>query len=384
MSTHYIVKIQKGLKDIFGNELKEDFSWEFKTPLPQISISPYGGSHHIKLDQEVLIISNTSLDLSSLKSKIEFFETETERKVAYEFLEYEKNPKEKEDIGMYYLRYTYILKPIKGLKKDTRYTVNIESGVMPKRGNRPTERIYTSTFRTYPPFRFIRSGFCSHCGFKLTTVPYLAFTNDPERESVKKNVSISPESKEDLLQDYSGCESYSLGFDENLLEPNTQYKVNLGSELTDIYGQKLENPQMTSFTTGELTPKMWGPNGYQLITPNIEPKLGIKTVNINKVFYIIQKLEPKDILVREQLVSYYITDKRRRSRKSVFRPRTLSTKWEFWCGCLQIQLSTSRMLFTAYKIQRFNPANKYRDIHPVPSNRRYSKIEPTHRRQTRR
>ncbi len=310
MSTHYTVTVKKGIKDIAGNILAEDFSWEFKTPLPRIDINPYNGAHHIKLDQEVYITSNTSLNLKFLQSKIEFFETETKRKVAYEFLEYEKNPKDEQDIGRYRLRYQYILKPEKELKKDTRYTVIINPGVMTKRGNRPTEQKYTSNFRTYPPFKFTGSGFCSHCGNKLTTVPYIAFTNEPEFVSAEKNILINPRGEQNPVRSYSGCYiAYDIGFDEDLLEPNTKYTVTLNSYLTDVYGQKLENPQEISFTTGELTPKMWGPSGYQIITLNIEPKLGIKTVNINKSFYIIQGLEPKDILVRERLAYHYTIDK---------------------------------------------------------------------------
>ncbi|MBN1694692.1 Ig-like domain-containing protein [candidate division WOR-3 bacterium] len=309
MATYYIVTVKKGIKDIAGNTLSEDFSWEFKTPLPDINISPYNGSHHIKLDQEVYITSNTSLNLESLKNKIEFFETETKRKVNYKFLEHEKNPEDEQDIGMYSLRYNYILKPVRELKKDTRYTVIINPGVMTERGNRPTEREYTTIFTTYPPFRFIQSGFCDHCGYKLTTPPYIAFTNEPEWESAEKNVIISPKAEENPLRNYSDCYiAYDLGVDDNLLEPNTKYTVNLRADLTDIYGQKLGNPQQISFTTGELTPKMWGPSGYQIITPNIEPKLGIKTVNIDKSFFIIQGLEPKDILVRERLNYYYSID----------------------------------------------------------------------------
>ena len=309
MSTNYTVTITKGIKDIAGNEIKEDFSWEFKTPLPEIYITPYNNSHHVELDQEVSITSNTALDIESLKSKIEFYETVTKNKVAYEFLEYEKNPKDEQNIGMYHLRYSYILKPRRELKKDTQYKVIINSGVMSKRGNRPTEREYISTFKTYPPFRFNQSGFCGHCGYKLTTIPYLAFTNEPEWENAEKNILIQPKGEQNPLQRYSGCYiDYDLGFNENLLEPNTKYNVDIRSGLIDIYGQRLENPQEISFTTGELTPKMWGPSGYQIITPNIEPKLGIKTVNIDKSFYIIQGLEPKDILVRERLNYYYSID----------------------------------------------------------------------------
>lgn len=309
MATHYTVTVKKGIKDIAGNTLAEDFSWEFRTPLPEIYITPYNNSHHVRLDQEVTITSNTALDIKSLKSKIEFFETVTKEKVYYEFLKHEKNPKDEQDIGMYRQRYSYILKPRRELKKDTQYKVIINSGLMTKRGNRPTEREYISTFKTYPPFRFTQSGFCGHCGHRLTTIPYIAFTNEPELVSAEKHVLINPRGEQNPVRSYSGCYiDYDIGFDEDLLEPNTKYTVDLRAGLTDVYGQKLENPQQISFTTGELTPKMWGPSGYQIITPNIEPKLGIKTVNINKSFYIIQGLEPKDILVRERLNYCYSID----------------------------------------------------------------------------
>ena len=253
----------------------------------------------IKLDREVQVTSNTSLNLKSFKSKIEFSETETKRKVVYEFLEHEKNPKDEQDIGMYHMRYSYILKPKRELKKDTRYTVNIAPGVMTKRGNRPTEQKYTSTFQTYPPFRFVNHGFCGNCGYKLTTMPYLDFTNKPEFVSAEKNIFIFPIGEENPLLNYSNCpiyKAYSLGFDDVLLEPNTKYTVDLKAGLTDIYGQKLENPQQISFTTGELTPKMWGPSGYQIITPNIEPKLGIKTVNINFMVNLLHLLLYRECL----------------------------------------------------------------------------------------
>jgi uncharacterized protein YfaS (alpha-2-macroglobulin family) len=308
MATNYTVTIKKGIKDIAGNEIKEDFSWKFCTPLPRISIYPSNGSNHIELDAAIYIKSNTPLNIKSLKSKIRFFEAETKRNTAYEFMEHEKNPKDEQDIGMYRLRYKYILNPRRELKKDTRYTVGINKGVMTKRGNRPSEKKYTSTFRTYPPFKFTGNGFCNHCGPKLTTVPYISFTNSPEWESVKRNVTVFPKTEKTLLNRYGGCGRYSFGFNNSLLEPKTEYRVNLNKNLTDVYGQKLENPQEISFITGELTPKMWGPSGYQVITPNIEPQLGIKTININKSFYIIQGLEPKDILVRERLNYYYSID----------------------------------------------------------------------------
>ena len=64
-----------------------------------------------------------------------------------------------------------------------------------------------------------------------------------------------------------------------------------------------------SITTGDLTPKLWGPRGYQIITPQLEPELGVKTVNIDRIFNTFVPLQPKDVLFRESLNGYWTLKK---------------------------------------------------------------------------
>ncbi len=304
MATNYKVTIKKGLHDVNGDTLEADFSWEFQTPLPIINIYPRNGQKDVDIDRSVDISSNTNLNIESLKSHIEFFETASNERVNYELLEYDKNPSDEQDIGMNRMNYRYNLKPLKPLRKSTQYTVRLNAGIMTTRGNRPTEKPVISTFTTYNPFRFEKSGFCGDCGSHLVTTPYLAFTNRPNYEGSYKYLTIDPEPEKSPFHRY-GCIPNAVGIDDRLLEPNTTYTVIIGEDMKDIYGQKIENPQTVSFTTGELTQKMWGPSGYQIITPNIDPRLGIKTVNINTAFYKMLALRPGDILVRERLDYYY-------------------------------------------------------------------------------
>ncbi|MCK4597904.1 hypothetical protein KAU04_07670 [bacterium] len=243
-----------------------------------------------------------------MKNHIEFYETLSSDPITYLFLESERNPKEDQDIGMHRVRYEYILNPKRNLKRDTQYTVTVNPGVMTSRGNRPTEKAVSSNFRIYPPFRFVATGFCTGCGRKLTTAPYLAFTNTPDFKRLEGFIAIEPEPKRWPFGRH-GCIKYSLAVNDLLLEPNTTYTVTLHPGLRDIYGQDIENDQTVTFTTGDLTPQMWGPRGYQIITPNIEPRLGIKTVNINTIFYKLLSLRPQDVLVRERLDDYYFTKK---------------------------------------------------------------------------
>ena len=305
MATKYTVKVKKGLRDIEGDELKDDYTWDFNTPAISIWFQPTDNSDHIELDQEVHIYSNVSLNIGSLKNRIKYFETISKEPILYNFLESEKNPKGEEDIGMYNLTYDYVLEPQKDLKKDTQYTVEIQAGVLPERGNMRTDKQFSTSFRTYPPFQFLKTGFWPGCGDKLTTVPYLSFSNIPEQESFEALVSIEPKTEKWPFYE-SG---YDTTLNDSLLEPKTTYTVTLKPGLEDIYGQELGNPQNVTFATGELTPKMWGPNGYQIITPNIDPTLEIKTININTAFYKLIPLKPEEVLVKEKLDYYNIIER---------------------------------------------------------------------------
>ncbi len=304
LATDYFVRVKQGLKDIHGNSQDQDFSWRFQTPLPGIRIYPSNNSHHIDPEKEVHIISTVALQLESLRDHLRFSETVSGKLVEFEIGESDRNPKDEYDIGMERIHYDYLVMPEKTLQKDTEYTVTVEAGLITNRGNRPTERSISSRFRTFPPFKFNSSGFCDYCGGKLTTIPYLNFTNRPDFDKMANFIEIEPQTEESPFHSYS-CLGYSIGINDYLLEPHTTYKITLKEGLIDIYGQSLENPQTISFTTGALSPKMWGPNGYQIITPNLRPTFGIKTVNINSVSYKLLPLRPEDILVRERLEYYY-------------------------------------------------------------------------------
>jgi uncharacterized protein YfaS (alpha-2-macroglobulin family) len=309
MATTFQVTITQGLRNLSGDELEENFSWQFQTPLPQIEISPSNGRDHIRIDAEIRIISTMALDTQSLQQHIEFSETLSKEPIAYRFSESDRNPRDDQDIGMHRMRFEYILDPRRDLRRNTQYTVTIHPGMMTARGNRPTEGAVISNFVTYPPFLFLRTGFCSRgCGRKLTTEPYLAFSNTPDLRKLEGGLTIEPQTERWPFGQH-GCESYSLAVNDLYLEPNSTYTITLHPSLTDNYGQEIENPQTVTFTTGDLTPQMWGPRGYQIVTPNIEPQLGIKTVNINTVFYKLLSLRPQDVLIRNRLDQQYFIEK---------------------------------------------------------------------------
>jgi hypothetical protein len=305
MATRYRVMILKGIKDIAGNQLKTDFSWEFKTPPIKIRLNPSPRNYqdHFQLEGEVIITSNIALKIDSLRSRLRFHKTGSRQPVDFELAESDRNPKPEQDVGFRRRAFQYIVRPDDPLEKDTEYQVTIASGVMPFRGNLATTAEYSTKFKTYPPFRFLKVGFSDHCGRKLKTRPRIDFTNFPKWESFQEHVTLHPSTGSWPFS--RRCDGrYCVGIDNMKLEPNTTYTLKLPSDLADVYGQDLENPQEVTFTTGDLTPQMWGPRGFNVVTPRVEPELAIKTVNIDTITYRLQPFRPSDILVRENLDNY--------------------------------------------------------------------------------
>jgi len=160
LSSNFRVTVAKGIRDIHGNELANELSWEFQTPLPQLQIDPYDGRLQVNIDVAIEVRSNAALDLESLEKKCSISETVSNRKVDYRLMEHEENAAENQDIGMGRIWFRYILKPDELLKKDTDYTVTISEGLKTQQGNRPLPHETTSHFKTFPPFRFLQAGFC--------------------------------------------------------------------------------------------------------------------------------------------------------------------------------------------------------------------------------
>ena len=240
-ATRFKVTVIPGLRDESRYELQETFSWEFQPPLPRITIRPGNTNRPVKLDQEVTVTSTLALNLESLKDHLSFKETESDKTVSYKLLEHERNPKEGEDIGMGRVSYRYVLKPRQELKKNSTYNITIQPGLMTLRGNRPTETPVIASFRTFPPFEYKISGFCSGCGGHLVTRPYLSFSNLPNHASLRENIGIDPPTEKFPFYLY-GCGDTDLGINDYMLEPHTTYTIVLGKNLLDMFGQKLENP----------------------------------------------------------------------------------------------------------------------------------------------
>jgi len=303
MATTFHVNVFDDLRDIHGGKLKKSLKWEFKTPRPNVSIWPKNGVDHVKLEVITQIRASVALNVKSLQKKVKWINLKTGESLAFTIREGSDNASI-QDTGHRRMRYRYSIIPKQKLERDTKYSIEIKAGVLPKFGNRPTTSKIISTFKTYPPFRFVENGNCPDCGGTVTTLPHLIFSNIPNQNNWSDFFTFTPAFEKWPLV-LNRCDNdnaeRNVHFHNHLLKPNTQYAVVLKPGLMDIYGQTLENPQTISFTTGLYSPKMMAPRGFQIISPNVKPELEVKVSSIEKIFYKLQPLRPQDVLVKENL-----------------------------------------------------------------------------------
>jgi hypothetical protein len=89
LATEYRVSVTRGIKAVDGSTLKSDLAWTFRTPGPHIEyINPHGQDHAVP-DQQITIVANQALNVTSLKERLRFMETRSmasEEPVACEVL----------------------------------------------------------------------------------------------------------------------------------------------------------------------------------------------------------------------------------------------------------------------------------------------------------
>lgn len=305
-ATRFIVTIGKGLKDIDGRRLKKDFSWQFNTKLPDITIeSSRKVNYPCRLDETFEIKSNIELNLNTLKRCTRIVEEGTDRYIPFELFEHENNVNERDN--SYYISFRYILKP-ELLQKNKRYKIIILSGVRTIRGNIPTENKYTLRIKTYSDFEFIGIDQTpynpSDTHFFYT--PLLIFSSPLQLDQYHKSnpeISLSLKGKDDTLVSKlfsygnNRVDTFFYYYCSKITKGSSNYQIRLSPELTDQMGQKISNPGYYKFSTPSHRPFLLSPVGYRIVSSVKTPVLQIKHSNIDGVYYKIDKMKEADLFM---------------------------------------------------------------------------------------
>lgn len=314
-ATRIQIAIKAGLTDLKNHRLDRDLSWTFNTEPIQLSNLPTSKPENsefqpIDIKPTLKFTSNVELDLASVQQHLKLIPegqtTTVPVKVELEKAEVKsedrENPEENFDPSVRPFKYTIV--PQQTLEKATQYRLQFDSGLLPLRGNLPSETPFVSQVETYSPLAFKAIKFFGQpdaggaYGRFVKGSGQLQFNNGLIADSARENITVNPQPKQSptLVQAYDNEPLVSLN--PWSLEPAKQYTITIGANLKDKFGQTLGKPVTLQYETGDVSGEIWTPTGLNVFPAGKDLQLNISTVNLPESQYkaAYKVVQPTDLV----------------------------------------------------------------------------------------
>ncbi|AFY41183.1 alpha-2-macroglobulin [Nostoc sp. PCC 7107] len=314
-ATRFQVTLKSGLGDLKNHKLNQDLAWTFNTEpikltdLPGVNPVEKAEIQPIDLKQKLQFTSNVELNLASLQEHIKLVPEGKNKDITFNVeLAKEEKPTEGEDplakFDPSMRNWVYNLIPQKSLEKATNYRLVFSPGILPDYGNLPTDKESVSKLATYSSLEFKTINFYGQpdvngtYGRFIKGSPQLEFNNILLADSVKDNIKIEPTPKDisRLLQVPE--ESNVVTLNPYALEPTTNYKITIGTNIKDKFGQTLNKPVTLQYNTGDLAGDIWVPGDLHIFPSGQNLQLNISTVNLPEAKYkaAYRVVQPSDLV----------------------------------------------------------------------------------------
>jgi uncharacterized protein YfaS (alpha-2-macroglobulin family) len=307
-SSRVKVTLKSGLSDLKNHQLDEDLAWTFNTEPVKLTNLPTSKDTNnklkpIEINPTLKFTSNVELDLASVTKKIKLLpDSKTESLpfiVSLETLETadeEESPIEEFDSSS--REWNYLITPQVTLEKGTKYRLEFDSGIQPLKGNLPSQTPFVSEVETYSNLEFSQLKFSQGSSRFVKGNPMLEFNHEIVPDSAVENITIEPAPKEtkNLIIAY---ENYNIvRLNPWLLEPDTNYKITIGANTKDKFGQILGKPVVLDYQTGDLLGDISVPSGLNIFPSSQDLQLNISTVNLPESEYqaTYKVVQPTDLV----------------------------------------------------------------------------------------
>ncbi|MCX6043780.1 MAG: MG2 domain-containing protein, partial [Chloroflexi bacterium] len=306
-ATHYTVEIPAGTKSATGGVLEKTVTWSFTTPPPVLEYA-YPNSSPQRLDPVFLVRFDQGIDAAAVLKTINVtassktyavhLATEQELQADPTVQMLIKNSREGRWIAFH---------ADETFPADTTVTVNIGPGTPSAEGPLTTTQVQSYSFTTYAPLRIDESG----CGYGNGDCPpfsqfYIRFNNSLNEEKFDPALIQIEPAIPDVNVELFGNTINIRGATKG----RTAYKVTVGGDIEDVFGQKLGQNQILSFKTGPAEAYLSGPsNGLVTLDPSAQkPTFNVYTINYDKLRVRAYAVEPKDWPAYQQYLNSYYTD----------------------------------------------------------------------------
>lgn len=256
--TEYSLQLNPDLKTDSGVSLEESAvsEWTFTTARPSVITVEPPADHFIPLDPQIELTFNQPMNTASVEANFLFSGTEGSLNGTFAWNE--------EDTVLTFA-------PEKELGRSVGYILNVGSSAKSK-GGTTLGKEYGEVLNTYPDFAVSATNVEFYSA-------YLTFSSPLAPGDYEEFVDVDPP-----LEDFSTGlteDGQTLGI-YGAFEPETSYTIEIDGELTDRWGQSLEDPFVFNFRTAP-SPAMLNVNLYSSGTAFVrtdDPFLHAKAVNI--------------------------------------------------------------------------------------------------------
>lgn len=313
--TTYKVTVPKGAKSWSGQELAQEYSFQFTTATAELQTSlPVHKNESVRHDQPFFLHFNQPMDASSSAGfiKLESAGKEIPLEIRAQKLDDIKTQMELSSTESYPVNggtsfNSSLLTPKNGpvdpkilvvvpkqpLPAGSVCNLTIKSGLKGAVGQVGTPKDHLVSFKTYGPLAL------SDSGKVLDQNPedglYLRFNNPVSGAQLAKSIKISPtvEIGESLARSEDPSESWYIA---SGLKPNTEYTVTVAADLTDRYGQKLGKDTQVIYKTGNYRPAFECPQGLGLLESTGSKKLSLGIMNVESLAATVYTLDRQKLI----------------------------------------------------------------------------------------
>ncbi|MBW4608078.1 MAG: alpha-2-macroglobulin family protein [Hassallia sp. WJT32-NPBG1] len=313
-ATRFQVTLKAGLSDLKKHRLDKYLAWTFNTELINLSNLPGANpiekaEESIDLKQKLQFTSNVELNLASVEKHLQLLSEGKKQGVRFkvdlakeEKLQETEEPLQKFDASA--RNWVYNLIPQQNLEKATRYRLQFSPGVRPAYGNLLSDKEFVSKLTTYSPLTFQGIKFYGQpdaggtYGRFIQGSPQLEFNNVLVADSAIENIKINPAPQDISRIIQVNDQDKLVSINPYALKPATHYKITIGANLKDKFGQILGKPVTVNYDTGDLAGDIWVPDGLNIFPAGNNLQLNINTVNLPESKYkaAYKVVQPRDLV----------------------------------------------------------------------------------------
>ena len=286
-ATRYTAVVKGGLANQLGAQLDEDYVFTFSTVSPKVLIFvPLDNSKFVGPAEVIQVGFNQPVDRASAEASFSLVPQGGPNPVAGSFEWLDDR--------------TFVFHPAQPLALSTTFEAAVRAGVRAHDADAVTADDVRWTFTTIGLPRVAStspengSQRAERYGIQIT------FTNPMDQESVEDHIVITPKPGDDPYMSWeaTGLTLY-LGFQ---MEPSAPYRVTLGTEAKDRYGQPLVEPLDLSFVTDRLQPgfSIFRSSRAGTFNAYLDPKIIVSSWNLERLDFELYRVNRENLIQSER------------------------------------------------------------------------------------